>query len=242
MGIVKYKSIITNFSEGGFMRYISIVLVLAGAVVLMSSYLVTPSRNGDSPGCSCHSLNDGVVSATQSGNLQVEITVNGVSAGKAVAGELVNSEGTVVDVINSTTTNPFTLTAPQEGEYRINAGYASPLTWDSVTVNLVTSDISVDQNISPVTEFKLFSNHPNPFNNETLIRFSVPVAKDLSLTIYNMNGQRVRRLTEGSFSPGIYSFKWDGRNDYGEYVSSGMYIYELRGEGYHTAKRLTLSK
>ena len=100
-----------------------------------------PGFNGSSPGCSgsgCHTFQDNSVSVVPLSNLQVQITLTGNSGN--VAGELVNSSGTVVAVINSTSNNPFVLTAPSEGTYLINAGYKNPSRrWDSTHVTLELS-------------------------------------------------------------------------------------------------------
>lgn len=98
-----------------------------------------PSFNSG-PGCSgsgCHSFSDGKVSVTYLGNNQVEVTVSGTTS--RVAGELVDESGTVVSVINTTSSNPFILTAPGDGSYTINAGYKNPSRiWDSASVVIST--------------------------------------------------------------------------------------------------------
>lgn len=105
------------------------------AVSLLSS---DPAFNGSSPGCGsggCHSFQDGAVSVTILDNLQVEVTVSGSTS--KVGGELVNENGTVVDVIEKTSTNTFILSAPSEGTYVVNAGYKNPSKkWDSTLVIL----------------------------------------------------------------------------------------------------------
>jgi len=98
--------------------------------------LSEPSFNGSNPGCSgsgCHTFNDGTVSATILNNFQVQVTVSGTSS--KVGGELVDDNGIVVAVINSTSTNPFILTVPSAGSYTVNAGYKNPSKrWDSTSV------------------------------------------------------------------------------------------------------------
>jgi len=98
--------------------------------------LSEPSFNGSTPGCSgsgCHSFSRGDVSATILNNFQVQVTVSGTSS--KVGGELVDRNGNVVAVINSTSTNPFILTAPSAGYFTINAGYKNPsIRWDSTSI------------------------------------------------------------------------------------------------------------
>jgi hypothetical protein len=115
-------------------------LLLTVLIILSSPFYLfsTPGLNGSSPGCSgsgCHTFQDNSVTVVPLSNLQVQITLTGNSGN--VGGELVNSSGTVVAVINSTSSNPFILTAPSEGNYLINAGYKSPSKrWDSTHVAL----------------------------------------------------------------------------------------------------------
>jgi hypothetical protein len=79
------------------------------------------------------SFNDGSVSAAILNNFQVQVTVSGTSS--KVGGELVDANGTVIAVINSTSTNPFILTAPSAGAYTVNAGYDNPSRrWDSTSI------------------------------------------------------------------------------------------------------------
>jgi hypothetical protein len=76
-------------------------------------------------------------------NLEVEVTLTGVDPGEKVGSELVDGSGNVVDVINTTDQNPFILTAPNTGNYIVNAGYKKPSrNWDSTLVNLNVTDIS----------------------------------------------------------------------------------------------------
>jgi len=120
------------------MKKNSLLLTLLIVFNLSISLFAEPGFNGTSPGCSgsgCHTFQDNIVSVVPLSNLQVQITLTGNTGN--VAGELVNSSGTVVAVINATSSNPFVLTAPSEGTYLINAGYKNPSKkWDSTHVTL----------------------------------------------------------------------------------------------------------
>ena len=81
-------------------------------------------------------------------------------------------------------------------------------------------------------ETALLGNYPNPFNPETWISYQLATAADVTLTIYDMNGQLVRRLAVGYQPAGIYRSRnraayWDGRNQLGEPLASGLYFYTL---------------
>ena len=77
-------------------------------------------------------------------------------------------------------------------------------------------------------ESRLFQNYPNPFNPGTIIPFTVGAAgAATTLIIYNALGQQVRLLADGDLSPGPHEIYWDGRDDRGRAVASGVYIYRL---------------
>ena len=124
---------------------ISLILFFVAGLFSLSFHLNKPAFNGTDPGCGgsgCHNLQEGVTTTSMLANLQIEVTVHGVSQGEPVGGELVNSSGTVVDVVEATSSNPFTLTAPGEGEYQVNAGFISPNgLWDSSKVTITVSDL-----------------------------------------------------------------------------------------------------
>ena len=83
-------------------------------------------------------------------------------------------------------------------------------------------------------EFNLYQNYPNPFNNQTTIMYDIPSLMvntvDVEILIYNTVGTLVRTLDEGDKGAGQHTSLWDGRNDDGEKVSSGVYFYQLRAK------------
>jgi hypothetical protein len=122
----------------------SMHLLLTGLITLFLIFNLhsEPGINGPSPGCSgsgCHSFQDNIVSVVPMSGLQVQVTITGNTGN--VAGELVDGGGNVVAVINTTSSNPFILTAPSEGTYLVNAGFKnpSPRRWDSTHVTLQLS-------------------------------------------------------------------------------------------------------
>jgi hypothetical protein len=87
-------------------------------------------------------------------------------------------------------------------------------------------------------------NYPNPFNPTTTITFYVPegAAERVSLNIYDVKGSLVKILVSDILTPSKYEYKWDGRNDNGDPVSSGVYFYQLRVRGFKAAKKMVLLK
>ncbi len=85
--------------------------------------------------------------------------------------------------------------------------------------------------------FSLSQNHPNPFNPSTEIRFGVPIASEVSLTVYNLLGQEVVSLVNEFKSAGSYSVQFNAAH-----LASGMYLYRLNARGFSEVKKLVLLK
>ena len=91
-------------------------------------------------------------------------------------------------------------------------------------------------------EFALHENYPNPFNPTTTLRFDLPEVSDITLTIYNMLGQRVRTYNMNDTPAGYHSIKWNATNDYGDPVGAGVYLYQLRANQYVKTRKMVLLK
>ena len=106
------------------------------------------------------------------------------------------------------------------------------------------------QLLMPVEEplvTKLHANFPNPFNPETWIPYQLATDSDITIRIYNMSGHVVRTLFTGYQVSGYYLSRskaayWDGRNEFGEQVASGVYIYELETPTFKQTRRLVILK
>jgi hypothetical protein len=90
--------------------------------------------------------------------------------------------------------------------------------------------------------FELNQNYPNPFNNQTVIKFNLRRPAEVSLAIYNILGQKVRTLVEGRSNAGSQTFGWDGKDEKGNDLSSGIYFYQLKAGELTETKRLVLLK
>ena len=96
-------------------------------------------------------------------------------------------------------------------------------------------------------ETALLHNYPNPFNPETWIPYQLAESAEVMLTIYDMNGQMVRRLSVGYQGAGMYHSRsraayWDGRNQLGEPVASGLYFYTLTADDFTATRRMLILK
>jgi len=91
-------------------------------------------------------------------------------------------------------------------------------------------------------QVELTGNYPNPFNPSTTIRFGLPENRNVKLTIYSSTGQKVINLINGFFSKGYHEIMWDGKNQAGNSVSTGIYIYELKAGNHRIIKKMVFAK
>ena len=92
------------------------------------------------------------------------------------------------------------------------------------------------------TEFALHDNYPNPFNPTTTLRFDLPEISDITLTIYNMLGQKVKTFNMQGTPAGYHRITWDATNDLGDPVGAGVYIYQLYAKDLVKTKKMVLLK
>ncbi len=99
-----------------------------------------------------------------------------------------------------------------------------------ITIDALTGDVLTDVQAvnSRIPEsFALMQNFPNPFNPGTTIKYQLTTAGQVKLNVYNLLGQQVRKLISKQQPPGYYQTSWDGRDDAGRLVTSGLYLYRL---------------
>jgi hypothetical protein len=122
-----------------------------------------------------------------------------------------------------------------------------------MNVEMVNAEVAINGEIGSVsnstitlkaipTVYALSQNFPNPFNPTTTIEYSIPKAGNTTLAIYNIAGQKVRTLVNESQAASFYKVVWDGRNDNGESVATGMYFYKLVSGNYSKIVKMTLMK
>jgi hypothetical protein len=91
-----------------------------------------------------------------------------------------------------------------------------------------------------VTSYELMQNYPNPFNPSTKISFALPEAAAVSLKIYDIAGQLVQSLVDGVMEAGRHQVVWDGTNQHGVKVASGVYFYQLRAGEFKQVRKMSL--
>jgi hypothetical protein len=120
-----------------------------------------------------------------------------------------------------------------------DTGFDKFYMYRGIVLSSVTVGVEQRSNLIP-TVFNLSQNYPNPFNPETEIHFDLPVTSVVKLEIYNMLGQRVRELHNGLKPAGGYGVVWDGRDDSGREVGSGVYLYQLTTDRYSATRKMLL--
>ena len=104
------------------------------------------------------------------------------------------------------------------------------------------SSISETDETIDIAKTELWGNYPNPFNPETVISFSVKNDSKVTIDIYNIKGQRVKSLVNDTYKTGNYNVVWNGRNNDGNIVSSGLYFYRMKADGYSQTRKMILIK
>jgi hypothetical protein len=99
---------------------------------------------------------------------------------------------------------------------------------------------SEDEKVFVPSNYDLAQNYPNPFNPWTTIQYDLPEAAPVSLSIYNVAGELVRRLVNCMQPAGRYQVRWDARNDKGQMVASGVYFYRLITKNFQRTKKMVL--
>jgi len=116
-----------------------------------------------------------------------------------------------------------------DGGY-IVTGYCSLSIFDAWLMKLGPEG-SIANNTIAESIISNLSNYPNPFNPTTTISFSIPDESSVDLIVFNIKGQKVKSLVKESFESGNHSILWDGDDDFGNSVASGVYLYKLNVNG-----------
>lgn len=147
----------------------------------------------------------------------------------------------------------------QDGVQAVAHGYQALVAWNDGRSGILDSEYFVqgiygsfiyndytsadDPQIPPLLETALFQNHPNPFNPETRLSFSLPAAGKTSLAIYNMKGQKIATLLDEEELPaGKHSLLWNGCDQQGNPVASGVYIQRLSFGAQTLVRKMVLAK
>ncbi len=107
-----------------------------------------------------------------------------------------------------------------------------------------TTDIEQEEPLAYTIpkDYNIMQNYPNPFNPDTYITFELPKYDKINLSIYNLSGQLVRILCDDNYKAGRYTLHWNGKDNQGNKLSSGIYIYRLSTVDYKESRKMILLK
>ena len=119
--------------------------------------------------------------------------------------------------------------------YKYSADYPG------LPTDLVSGEpLGIFDDLNKLSKFKLFDNYPNPFNPMTNIEFSLHERTFVTITIYDLVGNTIKTLVNDLMEPGFKTIKWDSRDNYGSFVSSGIYFYSLQAGYKNQTKKMIL--
>ncbi len=113
--------------------------------------------------------------------------------------------------------------------------------WDYGTSTPNPTSVELRDELVPGS-FTLEQNYPNPFNPETKIQYSIPKNGEVTLSVFNLLGQKVATLVSEKQVAGNYQVKWNGQNDAGRFVASGVYVYKLKAGDFVQTRKMMLLK
>ena len=119
-------------------------------------------------------------------------------------------------------------------------GYERRLYNDTVTLTNAHPTAVSQPTVDAPTTFRMEAPYPNPFNSTVLIRYSLPKRSTVELQIFNLHGQRIRRLVDHNQPAGYYSVEWNSMDDGGNDVASGTYLIKLQAGSYIDSIKATL--
>ncbi|MDP2984347.1 MAG: T9SS type A sorting domain-containing protein [Candidatus Latescibacter sp.] len=172
----------------------------------------------------------------------VKESVNGL-VGLSLANE---SKPGVIDVASYFQNDKFNGT--------ITLGFKSKGLNSDMNLRMVNAEVAINNVVSAVsgapavtlkalpTVYAMNQNFPNPFNPSTTITYSIPKTSHVELAIYNMAGQKIRTLVNTSQAASFYRVVWNGKNDFGQTVASGMFFYKLDAGNYSKVVKMNLIK
>ena len=118
----------------------------------------------------------------------------------------------------------------------------------TIPLTLIVQNVAHDNGVIPAFNM-LYTNYPNPFNlssgskdSATIIKFAMKEKSPVTLEIYNLNGQKVKTLLRKDMNAGIHKIVWNGTNQTGRKVASGLYLYRLQMKGYDKIRKMVVIK
>jgi hypothetical protein len=136
------------------------------------------------------------------------------------------------------------MSSGQFGLFSFSQGTGSgiPGYFDNISVNALVSSVEDNSEAGLPVGFSLEQNYPNPFNPETQISYQIANGGYISLNIYDLLGREIKTLVSEDQPPGYYTVSWDGKDESGNIVPSGVYLYTLNTGNIVESKKMILMK
>ncbi len=128
-----------------------------------------------------------------------------------------------------------------DGSYIITGSNSSGYYFDVWLLKVAGEGVGIDSFVG-LPETISISNYPNPFNPSTKIFFTTEHTENAEITIYNLKGQKVKTLIDEKLPAGNHQVVWDGKNENGKPVSSGIYFYKLKADKFEETRKMILMK
>ncbi|MCX6138871.1 MAG: T9SS type A sorting domain-containing protein, partial [Ignavibacteriales bacterium] len=182
------------------------------------------------------------------------VSQNGVSAGSIYLGKLALLRADMMDSHNGGATvgyirmeNDTALISAYYRDSLVNRAKRDTFViradaMQFVQINGKTTGVQFTVEPSLPSVYSMSQNFPNPFNPTTQMKYTLPKDGLVSLVVYDILGREIRTLASGSYRAGTYVAMWDGRNNYGASVASGVYFYKLTAGEFVTTKKMLMLK
>jgi hypothetical protein len=125
----------------------------------------------------------------------------------------------------------------------VAGGHTYQYKLESVSISGIRVEEKIVEAVVPVpNEYVVFKNYPNPFNPATKIKFQLPEAQNVKLTIYDMRGSKIKTLVNNSYPAGEHVVSWDATDNNGNRVASGLYVYRFEAGRFSKINKMILLK
>lgn len=171
----------------------------------------------------------------------VVLTWDAISTGRDIVGYNIIRDGEVIatSIAGTSYTDPDLPT----GTYTYNIIAVFDGDWESEpSEDTVVEVTGINDNLLVPFETELQGNYPNPFNPSTTIKFTLHENQNVNLIIYNIKGEKVRTLVSGNLEASYHDIHWNGKDDSGKAISSGVYFYMMKTKHYIKTKKMILMK
>lgn len=187
------------------------------------------SNENGCAGSNCHNYLPGFIRLENQENLRLKVLPDFKVKNTAISAELLNEQGQIVDFQETTYQKQFVLNAPRPGRYKVLVGYQmSRLYWDSLTVDLTNSIISIPTSRYGASTFDFFPVHPRAVQDSAVLRFILPHDSEVEILLYTTAGKLVQQIFKGNLGAGIHELGWEAKDDLRHDLPAGKYLCELR--------------